>query len=151
MLASCSKTVTLHHPLSYVTPHMITPGTCTPSLSSTLSSSHPLVSQLQSCGDLRPHPSGPLAEPGPFRGYEPRQLLKTGITGISPETISLLNTRIYVSNLLSFLQPITASTYDSAESIMTPPPDSDLDDEQIRDMLSLLLYLQEREANAERS
>ena len=46
----------------------ITPkqGTCTPSLSSTLPSSHPLVSQLQPCADLRPHLSGALAEPPSF-------------------------------------------------------------------------------------
>ena len=34
---------------------------------------------------------------------------------------------------------------------MIPPPDSDLDDEQIRALLASPLYLQEREANAERS
>ena len=43
-----------------------------------------------------------------------------------------------------FSRPRKASTYDSAESIATPPPESDLDDEQIR-------ALQEREANADRS
>ena len=44
-----------------------------------------------------------------------------------------------------------ASTCDSAESIATPPPESDLDDEQIRALLSSALYLQEGEANADRS
>ena len=34
---------------------------------------------------------------------------------------------------------------------MTPPLDSDLDDEQIRALLASPLYLQDREANAERS
>ena len=43
-----------------------------------------------------------------------------------------------------------ASTCDSEESIVTPPPDSDLDDGQIRALLASPLYLQEREANAER-
>ena len=43
------------------------------------------------------------------------------------------------------------STYDSAESIATPPPESDLDDDQIRKMLALPLYLHEREASADRS
>ena len=33
---------------------------------------------------------------------------------------------------LFFHPPSMASTYDSAESIVTPPPDSDLDDEQIQ-------------------
>ena len=45
----------------------------------------------------------------------------------------------------------TASTYVSAESIATLPPESDLDDEQIRALLASPLYLQEREANAVRS
>ena len=36
------------------------------------------------------------------------------------------------------------STYDSAESIATPPPESYLDDEQTRALLASPLYLQER-------
>ena len=52
---------------------------------------------------------------------------------------------------LSFHQPIAASTYDSAESIATPLPESDLDDEQLRALLASPLYLQEREASADRS
>ena len=36
-----------------------------------------------------------------------------------------------------FHRPSIASTYDSAESIVTPPPDSDLDDEQIRALLAV--------------
>ena len=43
-----------------------------------------------------------------------------------------------------------SSTCDSEESIVTPPPDSDLDDGQIRALQASPLYLQEREANAER-
>ena len=42
-------------------------------------------------------------------------------------------------------------TCDSAESIATLPPESDLDDEQIREMLASPLHLQEREASADRS
>ena len=38
-LCLAPKTVTLHRAMSYVTPHLTTPSTCTPSLSSTLSSS----------------------------------------------------------------------------------------------------------------
>ena len=52
---------------------------------------------------------------------------------------------------MSFHQSITASTYDSAESIATPLPESDSDDEQLRAPLASPLYLQEREASAERS
>ena len=52
---------------------------------------------------------------------------------------------------MSFHQSITASTYDSAESIATPPLDSDLDDEKLRALLASPLDMQEREASAERS
>ena len=44
-----------------------------------------------------------------------------------------------------------ASTCDSAESIATPHPESDLDDGQIRALLASPLYMQEREASADRS
>ena len=50
-----------------------------------------------------------------------------------------------------FHRPSFASTYDSAENIVTPPPDSDLDNEQTRVLLASPLYTQERETNAERS
>ena len=43
------------------------------------------------------------------------------------------------------------STYDSAESIASQPPESDLDSEQLREMLASPLYLQEKEASADRS
>ena len=82
----------------------------------------------------------------------PWQVMSSKIIGISRKTSISLNTRIlpntriYVSNTF-FHQP----TYDSAERIATPPPDSDLDDDQIRALLASPLYLQEREANAERS
>ena len=42
------------------------------------------------------------------------------------------------------------STYDSAESIETPPPESDLDGKQIRSVLASPLYLQDREGSADR-
>ena len=60
LFVSCSKTVTSHGAMSYVTPHLTTPSTCTPS-SSTLSSSpalHPLLSEPGPCADLRPNLSG---------------------------------------------------------------------------------------------
>ena len=72
-LMSCPKTFTLHRAMSLVTPHLTTPRTCTPSLSSTQSSSHvlhPHLSEHTPCGDLRPHLFGALAEPRPFTGYE---------------------------------------------------------------------------------
>ena len=39
-----------------------------------------------------------------------------------------------------FHRPSMTSTYDSAESIATLPPESDLDDEQIRNMLASPLH-----------
>ena len=50
-----------------------------------------------------------------------------------------------------FQRPSIASTCDSAESTATPPPESDMDDEQIRALLASPLYLPEREASAGRS
>ena len=50
-----------------------------------------------------------------------------------------------------FHRPSMTSTCDSAESVATPPPEPDLDDEQLRDMLASPLYLQEREASVDRS
>ena len=50
----------------------------------------------------------------------------------------------------AFHQSITASSYDSEESIATHP-ESDFDDEQLRALLASPLYLQERGASAERS
>ena len=50
---------------------------------------------------------------------------------------------------LSLHRPSMTSTYDSAECIATPPPESDVDDEQIRTLLASPLYLQEREASAD--
>ena len=50
-----------------------------------------------------------------------------------------------------FQRPSMTSTYDSAESIATLPPESGLDDEQIRTLLASPLYLQKRDASADRS
>ena len=50
-----------------------------------------------------------------------------------------------------FHKPSMTSTFDTSDRIATHPPESDLDDDQIRNMLAPLLYLQEREASADRS
>ena len=66
---SFSKTVTLRRAISYVTPYLTTPSTCTPSLSTTPSSRNvllPPLSEHKPGGDLRPHLSGALAEPPSF-------------------------------------------------------------------------------------
>ena len=94
---SCApKTVTLHRAMSYVTPHLMTPSTGTPS-SHVL---HPPFSEHKPCGDLQPHLSGALwLSSDPSQVMSPSSLLNTRITGISPKTSSSLNTRMYVSNL----------------------------------------------------
>ena len=122
-----------------------TESTGIPSLSSTLSSSHVLhepLSEHKPCGHQRPHLSGALAEPRPFTSYEPKKLAEYQ----DPAE----HENLHVKPLL-FHRPSTASTYDSAESIATPLPDSGLDDEQLRALLAPPLYLLDREANAERS
>ena len=48
-----------------------------------------------------------------------------------------------------FHKPSMTSTCDTSESNATPLPESDLDDDQIRNMLASPLNLQEREAIAD--
>ena len=78
---------------------------------------------------------GQLAESNTLTGYEPNDLTEMNNTGGTP---------------IFFHRPSVTSTYDSAESTTTPPLKSDLDDEQIRNMLASPLYSQEREAGADR-
>ena len=75
-----------------------------------------------------------MADVPPTTGYEPKGLAENDDPCVKP---------------LFFHRPSIASTYDSAESIATPPPESDLDDEQIRALLPSQLHLQEREASAD--
>ena len=85
---------------------------------------------------------GYLAEPTTFTGHEPKHLAEGRDLAEHEEL------RVKPS---FFQRPSITSTYDSAESIGTPPPESDLDDEQIRALLFSPRYLHEREANADRS
>ena len=73
---------------------------------------------------------GPLAETHSPTGYEP--------TDLAEEDNSFL-----VKPMFFHRPPSMTSTCDSAESIATPPPESE--------MLASPLYLQEREASADRS
>ena len=76
--------------MSYVTPHLTTPSTGTPSLSSTLSFSpalRPFLSEPKPCAD-----------PRSSKVMSPNSVPKTRITSTSPKTRSLRNTKIYVSN-----------------------------------------------------
>ena len=78
---------------------------------------------------------GFVAEPQLPTGFEPNDLTEMNNTEGTP---------------MFFHRPSMTSTYDSAESVATPPPESDLDDEQLREKVASPLYLQERQANADR-
>ena len=147
LLVSFHKTLTLHRAMSYVTLHLMTPGTDAPS-SLVL---NPFFSEHKPCGDLRPQLSGTLAEPRPVIGYEPKQLAENKDHRHFTEDKQLTEHEDFRVKRLSFHQSTTASTYDPAESIATPLPESDLDDEQLRALLASPLYSQEREPSAERS
>ena len=71
-----------------------------------------------------------MADVPPTAGYEPKDLAENDDLCVKP---------------LFFHRPSITSTYDSAESIATLPPESDSDDEQIRALLASPLYLQGRE------
>ena len=108
-------------------------STCTPVRASSCPSTRPLL-MSSSQGDLPcADPSnvffGPMAEMHSLAGHEPKDL-----TG---ESNSILVKPMFFRSSMT-------STCDPAESIATPLPESDLDDEQKRNTLASLLYLQER-------
>ena len=78
---------------------------------------------------------GQLAESNAPAGYEPNDLTEMNNTEVTP---------------MFFHRPSMTSTYDSAESIAYPPPESDVDDKHTRNTLASPLYLHEREARADR-
>ena len=92
--------------------------------------SHFLSSETELCHDPQQVSIGYLADPTNFTGYKPKDLSENEDLRVKP---------------LLFHRPSLTSTYDAAESIATLPPESDLDDDQIRTMLASPLYLQERE------
>ena len=67
----CPKTFTLYRAVSYVTPHLTTPSTGTPS-SLFL---NPSFGEHKPCRDLRPQLSGALAEPPPFASFDGGEVL----------------------------------------------------------------------------
>ena len=69
-------------------------------------------------------------------------------TGYEPKDLAEEDNPVQVEPLF-FHRSSKTSTYDSAESIATPPPESDLDDEQMRTMLAS--PLKKRQASADRS
>ena len=67
-----------------------------------------------------------MAEVRTSTGYEPKDFAENDDLCVKP---------------LFFHRPSITSTYDSTESIATPPPESDLDDEQIRALLDFTIAL----------
>ena len=114
----CRRSQTGRRAMTWITPSM-----GTPSLSPILSPSHvvhPPLSEHKPFGDLRPHLSGAVAEPPSFTGYEPKQLAENQDHRHFTEDKQLTDNEELRVKPLSFHQPITASTHDSAESIATP-------------------------------
>ena len=77
-------------------------------------------------------------------GYEPNCLIEDNSKDLNEMTSMEIKP-------MFFHRPSLTSTYGSAESVATPTPESDLDDDQIRNLLASPLYLQEREACFDRS
>ena len=111
---------------------LTTPGTCTPSLSLTQSSSPYLTSTFQRvstlCRYLQHHLSGALAEPKQLAEHKDHSHFTEDNQLVEYQDLAE-HEDLRVKPLF-FHQPSIASTYDSAESIVTPPPDWDLDDEE---------------------
>ena len=97
--------------------------------------------EINHCEDPQKVSFGHLASPHPPTGYEPNGLA---------EEDNLLRDGTHIRPLLSH-RPSTTWISDSDESLAFHALDSDLDDEQIRTLLASPLYLQEREASADRS
>ena len=95
------------HQNSHTSSRLTATSTCTPSLSTTLSSSpalHPFLSEPESSADPRCNLGGGLAEPPSITGCEPKPFA---------EHEDLREKSLFLH------QPSIASTYDSAESIVT--------------------------------
>ena len=122
-------------------------------MSYTLQSLKPRASTQHSekpCQDPRPLQRGALTETPPLAGYEPNRIVEDGDYRKFTRDGQFSELEDLRVRPLSFNQSFIASTFDSAESIATPP-ESDFDDEQLRALLASPLYRQERGASAERS
>ena len=119
-----------------------TPSTGTPP-------SFPVPRYHTHCHDLLPHQGDTSAELPPPTGYEPIGIVddQVNMHFTEDDQITELEGRV---ESLSYNHSFLPSTYDSAESIATPP-EADFDDEQLRALLASPLHLQVRGASAERS
>ena len=128
--------------MSYTTPELTsTFSPCTrtrsyPSARPTSTSSTFHSGEINPCHDSQQGSIGYVADVRTSTVYEPKDLAEIDDLCVKQ---------------LFFYRPSFTSTHESARSIATPPPESDLDDEQIRALLASHQYLQEREASADRS
>ena len=131
-LCAFSKTVHTSRNMSYITPELtstFSPCTRTPSYpSARATSTSPSFhsGEINPCHDPQQASVGYVADVRTCTGYEPKDLAENDDLCVKP---------------LFFHRPCISWTYDSAENIATPPPESDLDDEQIRALLASRLYL----------
>ena len=136
-LCAFSKTSHTSRNMSYITPELtstFSPCTHTPSYPSARPTSTPSTFhsiEINPCPDPQQASIGYTADVRTSTGCEPKDLAENDDLCVKP---------------LFFHRPSMTSTYDSAESIATRPPESVLDDEQIRALLASPLYLQERES-----
>ena len=138
-----SKTAHISRNMSYIALELtrtFSLCTSTPSYTSARPvTTSPIVhsSEINPCHNTQQASIGYVADITPTTGHEPKDLAA--------------NDDVCVKPLFFHNKPSITSTYDSAESIATHPSESDFDDEQIRARLASPLYLQEREASADRS
>ena len=107
-----------------------------------LLSTHPFIH----CED--PRRDGTSTEFHSSIGYEPKRIELNRIL-VNPQNQIIDDLDVVEAigvKLLSYCQSLIHSAYDWATSIATPP-DSDLEDEQLRTMLASPLYIREREEN----
>ena len=146
---SLKKTIILHiqhsrsHALSLLFPSQLsttslsTLSICTPIRLSTRPPTRPLLLSSSHgdfpCADPLNVSFDPVPDSTSPTGYEPNNLIEDNSMEIKQ---------------MFFHKPSMTSTCDTCESITTPSPKSDLDYDQIRNILTSPLYLQEGEASA---
>ena len=117
--------------MSYTLQHS---APCTDTPSSPL----PVLRSLSRCHASRPLQRGTSPELPPLTGYEPNRIVDDyeNMHFTEDDQITELEDRV---EPLSYKQSFLPSTYDSAESIVTPP-EADFGDEQFRALLASPLY-----------
>ena len=135
----------MSHALTHFTRSTYTPS----SPSSPILASRLAVTSSTQCEDPPPpQKRGSSPELPPPTGYKHNRIVHNQIVD-DQENMSFTEIEDRGKSL-SYNQSFLSSTQDSAESIATPP-EADFDDEQLRILVASPLFIQEREASAERS